>query len=233
MQNVENRGRSVLKVFAATTRGSKPIQRGFVLFVLAAELDLLIKQPWFKASMLSGGCKSQALFSLFWYNKKPFFSYSCWFHGLVGFAINGVTLCLLLNSSPRGRIMLTVTTISRFLFFFSKGHAQCQYFYSNLFPAFPCVCFYTASCTQWSEKLISNKKTCAFRKLTRNLRPFKIEWHNNMWLAARPLMTGWWFKAVIVLNSLKIESLDLEDLLCVWRKKEYRKTSGNLFQLEA
>lgn len=165
--------------------------------------------------------------------KTPFFSYSFWFHGLVGFAINGVTVCLLLNSSARGRIMQTVTTISRFLFFFSKGHAQCQYFYSNLFPAFPCVYFYTASFTQWSEKLISNKESCAFRKLTRNLRPFKIEWHNNVWLAARPLMTVWGFKALIVLNGLKTGSLDLEDLICVWRKKEGRKTYGNLFELKA
>lgn len=159
MQNVENRGRSVLKkVFVVTTRGSKPIQRGFVLFVLAAELDLLIKSHDSRAPGSLGAARAKLYSLLFWYNKKTFFSYSFWFHGLVGFAINGVAVCLLLNSSPRGGIMLTVTTISRFLFFFSKGHAQCQYFYSNLFPAFPCVCFYTASCTQWSEKLISNKK---------------------------------------------------------------------------
>lgn len=46
-------------------------------------------------------------------------------------------------------------------------------------------------------------------------------------------MTVWGFKALIVLNGLKTGSLDLEDLICVWRKKEGRKTYGNLFELKA
>lgn len=165
--------------------------------------------------------------------KKPFFSYSFWFHGLVGFAVNGVTVSLLLNSSPRGRIMQTVTTISRFPFFFSKGRAQCQYFYSNLFPPFPCIYFYTASWTQWSEKLISNKKHCAFRELTRNLRSFKIECHNNMWLAARPLMTVWWFKALNSFKWSENRKLGFGGFDMCLKKKEHRKTYSNLFQLKA
>lgn len=129
--------------------------------------------------------------------------------------------CLLFNSSSIGRIMLTVTTTSRLLLFFSKAHVHWWYLYSNFFPAFFAFIF-TLQHTQFSEKLTSNKKLC-FQKANWKSYAIQTRWYNNMWLAARPLMTVWWFKVVMVLNGLKIESLDLEDLICDWRKKNIEK----------
>lgn len=109
---------------------------------------------------------------LFWYNKKTFLSYSFWFHGLVGFATkwwNSVSAFQFL-SYRKDNADSNYHIQTAFILF--KSPCSLAVFLHQFISSVFCIYFYTATTHNFLKNLLQTK-SCAFRKLTRNLMPFK------------------------------------------------------------